>query len=103
MQRSNVKMCPNVDSWKNRHDTATGTVFMCDRCQAELDQRLADPMLIRGMLKSVMTGPEVAKMRDERENMRVEKDLQDIIAAAHAVAGFPRWLALPAPAQGVML
>ena len=97
MQRSNVKMCPHVDSWKNRHDTATGTVFLCDRCQGELEQRLADPELIRGMLKATMTTAEVVQMRDERENMRIEKDLQDTIAAAHAVAGFTRWLALPAP------
>lgn len=97
MQRSNVKMCPHVDSWKNRHDTATGTVFLCDRCQGELEQRLADPELIRGMLKATMATAEVVQMRDERENMRIEKDLQDTIAAAHAVAGFPRWLALPAP------
>lgn len=97
MKRSNVKTCPHVDSWKNRHDTSTGIIFLCARCQAELEQRLADPVLIRGMIKATMTTGEVIKMRDERENMRIEKDLQDTITAAHAVAGFPRWLALPAP------
>lgn len=54
--------------------------------------------MMRGMMKSTMTGPEVAKMRHELENMRLEKELADTVVAAFAVAGYPRRLALAAPA-----
>lgn len=96
-QKCNVKMCPHVDSWKNRIDTGAGTIFLCDRCQEALDKRLGDKSMLSGMQKAVMSSVEIQQMRDERENMRIEKDLAATIAAAHAVAGSPRWLMLPAP------
>ena len=95
MQRSNVKMCPHVDSWKNRHDTATGTVFLCDRCQEELEKLL--PEKIHRMSGSVYTPKEWANILNERENIRVETKIQEEVSERFMRAGFPRWLALPAP------
>jgi len=71
-------------------------VFLCDACQEQLESIL-DKELLRGMQKAVMTSTEVQKMRRERENMRLEQDLADTVAAAYMVAGFPRMLMLPAP------
>lgn len=99
-RNSNFKPCPHVTSWKNRIETKTGVVFLCDDCQAELDARLSDPLFVRGMMKSTMTGPEVAQMRCERENMRLEREIMDTVAAAHMIAGFPQLLALPCPEVG---
>jgi len=96
MQKSNVKRCPHVTSWKNRNETSTGIVFLCDACQEQLESIL-DKELLRGMQKAVMTSAEVQKMRRERENMRLEQDLLDTVSAAYMVAGFPRLLMLPAP------
>ena len=98
MQKSNVNACPHRGHYTSTIKTTDGrTVVLCDACMAELESRLADPLLIQGMLKSTMSAQEIEQMRYEHENMALEKDLADTVAAAHMVAGFPRWLALPAP------
>lgn len=96
-RNSNFKPCPHVTSWKNRIETKTGVIFLCDDCQAALEERLSDPVMLRGMMKSVMASPEVWKMQHERENIRLERELMDTVAAAYMVAGYPRRLALAAP------
>ena len=57
-------------------------MFLCDACQEQLESIL-DKELLRGMQKAVMTSTEVQKMRRERENMRLEQDLADTVAAAY--------------------
>jgi len=97
MQKTNVKTCPHVGDWRNKIETSTGPVFLCPYCMDALESLLCDKELLRGMQKAVMTSAEVQKMRRERENMRLEQDLADTVAAAYMVAGFPRMLMLPAP------
>lgn len=89
--------CGTVGDRKNQIKAGTKHVFLCDRCQRDLNARLADPVMIRGMMKAVMTSAEIQQMRNERENMRIERDLANSVAAAWAVAGYPRTLMLPVP------
>ena len=98
MQKSNVNPCPHTKGHAHTIRTSDGrTALLCPACLAELESRLADPVLIRGMLKATMTTAEVHKMRHERENMAIERKLSDTVAAAFAVAGYPRMLMLTAP------
>jgi len=96
-QKSNMIVCPHAGEPMHRIVTSTKTVFLCLECLAEMESTLSRPETIRLMLKSCMKTEEVQKMRAERENIRIQRDLADTMAAAHAVAGFPRLLALPAP------
>lgn len=98
MQKSNVNPCPHREDHAHIIRTSDGrTAILCQACMADLESRLADPVIIRGMVKSTMPTAEVQKMRHERENMAIEKDLADTVAAAFAVAGYPRMLMLTAP------
>lgn len=98
MQRSNVNPCPHHRYHAHTIRTSDGrTAILCPACLTDLEGRLSDPVLIRGMLKATMTTAEVQQMRYERENMAIEKDLADTVAAAFAVAGYPRMLMLAAP------
>lgn len=98
MQRSNVNPCPHHKDHAHIIRTSDGRIaLLCPACLGAMEQRLSDPVLMRGMLKATMTTDEVQKMRHERENMAIEKDLADTVAAAFAVAGYPRMLMLAAP------
>lgn len=98
MQKSNVNPCPHTEDHAHIIRTSDGrTAIICPACLADLESRLSDPVLIRGMLKATMTTAEVQKMRHERENMAIEKDLSDTVSAAFAVAGYPRHMQLTAP------
>jgi len=101
-QKSNLIVCPHTGEPMHRIQTSTKTVFLCRECLADMEELLGQKETIRMMIKSTMTNAEVAKMRSERENIMVQRDLADTVAAAYAVAGFPRLLALPAPALGGM-
>jgi len=96
-QKCNLLMCPHAGEPMHRIKTSTKTVFLCRECLRDMEDLLSQPELIRMMAKSVMTTEELQKMRSERENIRVQKELSDSLSAAYAVAGFPRLLALPAP------
>jgi len=95
-QKSNMIVCPHAGEPMHRIQTSTKTVFLCAECLRDMESMLSSPETIRMMIKATMSNAEVAKMRQERENIRIQKDLADTMAAAHAVAGFPRLLALPA-------
>jgi len=98
MQKSNVNPCPHTEAHAHIIRTSDGrTAILCPACLADLESRLADPVLIRGMLKATMTTAEVQKMRYERENMELKRKLSEAVATAWAVAGYPRHLALTAP------
>ena len=98
MQRSNVNPCPHHRYHAYIIRTSDGrSALLCPSCMSAMEQRLSDPVLMRGMMKSTMTGPEVQKMRHEIENMAIEKYLADTVAAAFAVAGYPRILMLSTP------
>lgn len=98
MQRSNVNPCPHHKDHAHIIRTSDGkSALLCQSCMGAMEQQLSDPEMIRGMLKATMTGPEVQKMRHERENIAIEQDLADTVAAAFAVAGYPRMLMLSAP------
>jgi len=96
-QKSNLIVCPHAGEPMHRIQTSTKTVFLCRECLADMEAMLGQTETIRMMLKAVMSNEELHKLRRERENIRIQRDLADIMAAAHAVAGFPRLLALPAP------
>lgn len=100
MKRSNVNTCPHVGEWRHKIETIGKTVFLCPWCCSELLKRLADPELIRGMIKSTMTAAEIQKMWNERENMRIEQELADEVSVAHAEAGYPRRAMITATAWG---
>lgn len=98
MKRSNINACPHAKEHANTIRTSDGrTAILCPACLTDLEGRLSDPVLIRGMLKATMTTAEVQKMRHERENMAIENALSDTVAAAFAVAGYPRHLQLASP------
>ena len=98
MQKSNVNPYPHTEAHAHIIRTSDGrTAILCPACLADLESRLSDPVLIRGMLKATMTTAEVQQMRYERENMAIEKYLADTVATAFAVAGYPRMLMLSAP------
>ena len=98
MQRSNVNPCPHQKEHAHIIRTSDGrSVLLCQPCMDAMEQRLSDPVMMRGMIKSTMTTDEVQKMRHERHNMAIEKDLADTVAAAFAVAGYPRMLMLASP------
>ena len=101
MKRSNVNPCPHKDAHKHTIRTSDGrTALLCDDCLAAMESRLADPLLIRGMLKSTMSTAELVQMRHERDDMVLERKISDAVAGVWMVAGFPQRLALPA--QGGM-
>lgn len=98
MKRSNVNPCPHTEDHAHTIRTSDGrTAILCPACLADLESRLADPILIQGMIKSTMTTAEVQKMRYERENMALERKLSDAVATVWTVAGYPRRPALAAP------
>lgn len=99
-QKSNLIVCPHTGEPMHRIQTSTKTVLLCRECLADMEELLGQKETIRMMIKATMSNEEIHKMRQERENIRIQRDLADTVAAAHAVAGFPRLLALPAP--GVM-
>jgi hypothetical protein len=74
---------------------------MCDCCYQALLERLAMPDGIRVMIKTTMTTVEILQMRHERENMALQKRIESLVLAAHAIAGYPRHLMIPESA-GVM-
>lgn len=98
MKRSNVNPCPHTEAHAHAIRTSDGrTAILCPACLADLESRLSDPVLIRGMLKATMTTAEIQKMRHERENMALERKLSEDVATVWAVAGYPRRPALAAP------
>lgn len=98
MQKSNVNPCPHTEAHAHTIRTSDGrTAILCPACLADLETRLGDPVLIRWMLKATMTTAEVQKMRHERENMALERQLSEAVATVWAVAGYPRRPALAAP------
>lgn len=67
MQKSNVNPCPHTAYHEHTIRTSDGrTAILCNGCMDELEKQIADPLLIRGMLKSVMTLGEVTIMQRER-------------------------------------
>lgn len=97
MKRSNINACPHKEHAHTIRTSDGRTAVMCPDCLAELEGRLADPLLIKGMLKSIMTTAEVEKMRHERENMVLERQLSEAVATVWAVAGYPQRAMLAAP------
>ena len=98
MKRSNVNPCPHIEAHAHTIRTSDGrTAILCSSCIADLESRLADPILIQGMIKATMTTAEVQKMRHERENMALERKLSEAMSAVWAVAGYPQRPALAAP------
>lgn len=102
MKYINVMSCKCFNPCVGGHHIKTSRkhVFLCESCHADLMDRLSDPVMIRGMMKSVMSSAELQQMHYERENMRLERELELSMSAAWAVAGYPQRLALADP--GVM-
>lgn len=96
-QKSNVISCGHNNVPLRAEKVGPKMVLMCEGCAAALEALLGQKETQRLMLKSCMTAAEIQQMRQERENMRIQQALADAVAVAHAMAGFPRLLALPAP------
>ena len=98
MQKSNVNPCSHIEAHAHTIRTSDGrTAILCPACLADLESRLADPRFIQGMIKATMTTAAVQKMRYERENMALEQQLSEAMAAVWSVAGYPQRPALAAP------
>ena len=98
MQRSNVNPCPHHKDHAHVIRTSDGrSALLCPSCMEAMEHRLSDPVLMRGMLKATMTTAEVQQMRYERENIALERQLSEKMAAVWAMAGYPRMPMLAAP------
>lgn len=98
MQRCNVKSCKcGKTSDRNHHISVVRGrhYFLCDKCESELLDRLADPVMLRGMMKSYLTPAEWQKIINERHNAAVSQRLREKVDAMFATAGYPKHLALP--------
>ena len=81
LKKSNVNPCPHTAYHEHTIRTSDGrTAILCGVCMDVLENRLADPLLIRGMLKSVMTLGEVSRMRREQ----AEEYARSEVGGAHA-------------------
>ena len=102
MQKSNVNPCPHYKAHAHTIRTSDGrTAVLCDACHSELLSRLSDHSFVGGMIKSTMPTEEVLQVRYERENAVLRKRLENMVAVAHAAAGYPRHLMITESA-GVM-